>query len=118
MTNIVEKLAERVTDSLGTKINYGEKITLGGAEAVPVSLVTFGFGGGNGPIVGGEGGEPGSDLGAGGGGGGGSIPVGIYTEGPNGPRFVPNLILLLVVSIPLAYVGGKAISGIIRALKK
>lgn len=121
MTNIVEKLAERVTSSLGTTINYGEKITLGKAEAVPVSLVTFGFGGGSGPAFEAEegaGAPRDSDIGAGGGGGGASIPVGIYTEGPNGPRFVPNLILLLAVSIPLTYIGGKALSRIIRALKK
>jgi uncharacterized spore protein YtfJ len=113
MTNIVEKLAERVTSSLGTKVNYGEKITLGGVEAVPVSLVSFGFGGGGAGIA-----EEGDEIGSGGCGGGGSIPVGMYVAAPKGPRFVPNLLLLLVVSIPLVCVTGVALTRVIRALKK
>lgn len=116
MTNFLETLADRVSRTLGTTINYGEKITLGGSEAVPVSIVTFGFGGGSAAPAEGGAGDSGAEFG--GGGGGGSIPVGVYTAGPQGPRFVPNLIVLMAVSIPLSYVAGKAIAGIIRALKK
>jgi uncharacterized spore protein YtfJ len=114
--SIVEKIAETITSALGTKINYGEKITLGTTEAVPVSLVTFGFGGGSG----GDGTEDstGEMMGTGGGGGGASVPLGMYVEGANGPRFVPNLIPLMIVSIPLTFIAGKALAGIIRALKK
>ncbi|WP_403024246.1 hypothetical protein [Salinibacterium sp. GXW1014] len=111
MTNIVEKLSERVTSSLGAKVNYGEKVQIGGVDAVPVSLVTFGFGGGSG-------GDDSAEQGEGGGGGGASIPLGMFVPGPNGPRFAPALIPLLAVSIPLTWVAGKALSRVIRALKK
>lgn len=110
MSNITEKLAERVPSSLGAKVNYGEKITVGGVEAVPVSCVAFGFGGGSAP---GEHGDEG-----GGGGGGASIPLGMYVPGDNGPKFAPNLISLLAVLIPLTWVAGKALSKVVRALKK
>ncbi len=116
MTNIVERLAERVTSSLGTKVNYGEKITLGGVEAVPVSLVSFGFGGGGAGIA--QEGNEGDEIGSGGGGGGGSVPLGMYVAAPRGPRFVPNLVLLLAVSIPLVCVAGVSLTRVIRALKK
>lgn len=110
--NIVEKLSERVTASLGAKVNYGEKVQIGGVDAVPVSLVTFGFGGGSGRD------DDGGGEGEGGGGGGASIPIGMFVPGPNGPRFAPALIPLLAVSIPLTWVAGKALSRVIRALKK
>lgn len=114
MANTVENIAERVTSSLGAKMNYGEKITLEHGETMPVSLIWFGFGGGSS-----EGGENSDDMaGTGGGGGGASIPLGVYVGSTLGARFVPNLIPLLVVSIPLVCVAGKALSHIIRALKK
>ena len=116
MTNTIENLAERVTSSLGAKINYGEKINLIQGETVPVSLIWFGFGGGN--SEGAEGEKGAQPAGSGGGGGGASIPVGVYVGSTLGARFVPNLIALLAVSIPLMWVTGKALSRIIRALKK
>ena len=109
MSNITEKLAEHVTSSLGAKVNSGEKVTIGGVEAVPVSFVSFGFGGGS---------DTGESGGEGGGGGGASIPMGMFVPGDVGPKFVPNLIALLAVSIPLTWVAGKALSRVIRALKK
>lgn len=112
MANIMENLSERVANSVGAKVNYGEKIEIGGVDAVPVSLVTFGFGGGTG-----SNGE-GAGEGEGGGGGGMSIPIGMFVPGSNGPRFAPALIPLLAVSIPLTWVAGKALSRVIRALKK
>ncbi|MCW4384802.1 hypothetical protein OH146_03330 [Salinibacterium sp. SYSU T00001] len=111
MANIVQTLSERVASSVGAKVNYGEKIEIGGVEAVPVSFVSFGFGGGSAP----EGSE---GEGEGGGGGGASIPIGMFVPGENGPRFVPALIPLLAVAIPLTWVAGKALSRVIRALKK
>ncbi|HAM26579.1 MAG TPA: hypothetical protein DCP11_07685 [Microbacteriaceae bacterium] len=107
MANLAERIGQLVT-SLGVRASYGEKITIDGAEAVPVALVWFGFGGGSD-----ESGEAG-----GGGGGGATIPIGVYTGGINGPRFQPNLVALLAVSIPLTLVAGKALSHIVRALKK
>lgn len=109
MDYLVEKIAESVK-TLGVKAVYGDAVTIDGVEVVPVALVAFGFGGGNGSGDEGEGG--------GGGGGGYSIPVGAYVGGPSGPSFRPNIIALLAVLIPVTLVGGKALSSVIRALKK
>ncbi|PWB97012.1 hypothetical protein [Homoserinimonas hongtaonis] len=116
MSNIVETLSERMTSSVGTRLSYGDKVTIGGVEAVPVALVSFGFGGGAGDMQ--HEGEHDAGSGTGGGGGGMSVPVGIYVPGPRGPRFVPNLIALLTVSIPLACIAGYSLPKIVRALKK
>jgi len=91
MANIVEKIAQQVT-SVGAKASYGEPVTVGGIELVPVAVVWFGFGGGS------------DDAEQGGGGGGGvSIPVGAYVRGPDGARFKPNLVAVLAVSVPIAW---------------
>jgi hypothetical protein len=110
MAYLVESIGKLVT-SLGIRASYGEKVTIDGAEVVPVALVWFGFGGGSD-----EGGE--TREAGGGGGGGATIPIGVYTGGINGPRFQPNLVALMAVAIPLTVVTGKALSHIIRALKK
>ena len=47
MTTLLEKLADSVS-SWGATLAYGEKVTLGSHELVPVALVGFGFGGGEG----------------------------------------------------------------------
>lgn len=116
MSNIVETLSERMTSAAGTKLSYGDKVTIGGVEAIPVALVSFGFGGGAGDMQRED--EHDAGSGTGGGGGGMSVPVGIYVPGPSGPRFVPNLIALLVVSIPLVWIAGSSLPKIVRALKK
>jgi len=46
MANLAERIGQLVT-SLGVRASYGEKITIDGAEAVPVALVWFGFCGGS-----------------------------------------------------------------------
>ncbi|MCU1549868.1 MAG: hypothetical protein JWR36_428 [Glaciihabitans sp.] len=109
MANLADRLADGVKDR-GVKLAYGAPVTLGEDEAVPVSLVFYGFGGGNGSDSEGNGGE-------GGGGGGAAIPVGAYTASPEGPVFVPNLIALLGVSIPLVCAGGWALARVIKAFK-
>lgn len=111
---MVENIADKVTSSLGAKVNYGEKVMLEQGETMPVSLIWFGFGGGSaeGDSV------PAGDSGSGGGGGGASVPLGVYVGSTLGARFVPNIVALMVVSIPLVYCGGKALSAVIRALKK
>lgn len=112
MVNLVEKIAESVTSSLGAKVNYGAPVVIGGVEAVPVSLVWFGFGGGSEP-------RDGSEESAGGGGGGGvSVPVGVYVPGADGPEFRPNLIALCAVSVPLVAAAGVALARVVKALKK
>lgn len=110
MSNLVEKLADRIPGALGSKLNYGEPIMLGGVETVPVSLVWFGFGGGSG---GDESGEAG-----GGGGGGVSIPVGVYVASREGPRFRPNPVTMMVLLVPVLGIGGPALAKLVRALKK
>ncbi len=60
------------------------------------------------------------DLGTaeGGGGGGVSVPVGVYVRREEGLRFEPNIVTLLVVAVPFVWVAGRALTRIIRALKK
>jgi hypothetical protein len=100
MANIVEKIAQQVT-SVGAKASYGDPVTVGGIELVPVALVWFGFGGGS------------DEAEQGGGGGGGvSVPVGAYVRGPDGATFKPNLVALLAVSIPIAWAVSWGVVGI------
>jgi hypothetical protein len=107
MSNLVENLADKIPSALGAKLNYGEPVTLGGVDAVPVSLVWFGFGGGS------------DEGGAGGGGGGGvSIPVGVYTGGIDGPRFRPNPVTLMMLLVPVLGIGAPALAKLVRALKR
>jgi hypothetical protein len=47
-----------------------------------------------------------------------SVPIGAYVSGPDGPTFRPNAIALLWVLIPLTWVGGKALTSVVKALKK
>lgn len=104
MTHVVQNLADTV-NARGVKLSYGDPVSVEGTEILPVSIVTYGFGGG------GESDSPNS----GGGGGGMSIPVGAYVPMEDGVRFEPNLITLLVVSIPVIWATGRAIARIIRA---
>jgi hypothetical protein len=105
----VDHLADSVS-KLGIGTAYGEPIDIGGTKVTPVALTWFGFGAGSENDAG--------ESSAGGGGGGASIPIGVYQPGPDGPAFRPNLIALLAVSIPVLWVGGRALTSIIKALKK
>ena len=105
MPNIALELGKQAA-SFGVKSAYGEPQDVDGVSITPVALTYSGFGGGSG--VGAEGG----------GGGGVSIPVGVYVRREEGLRFEPNLITLLIVAIPFICVTGRALSRIIRALKK
>ncbi|MEV5071249.1 hypothetical protein MRBLMI12_002876 [Microbacterium sp. LMI12-1-1.1] len=105
--------------SWGAKIAFGESSTLGGREIVPAALVVFGFGGG-----GGSGKWPqrgampeGEGEGTGGGGGGYVLPIGAYVSGPNGARFLPNPVALIIVSVPLVSAAGWALARIITAAR-
>jgi len=110
MTNLTEKLAETVP--LGMKLSYGPVVTVDGTELVPVSIVSYGFGGGRGGM------ESDPDaFGSGGGGGGASIPIGAYIGGEDGLRFRPNVIALLAVSIPVIWVAGHALGRILKAAR-
>nr|WP_210768384.1 hypothetical protein [Cellulomonas humilata] len=109
-------MAESVS-SWGTKVAYGEKVTLGGQELVPVALVGFGFGAGEGSSEMSDGGKVPSGEGNGGGGGGYAVPIGAYVGGPDGLRFRPNVIALVVVAAPLVSASGMALAQIIRAIR-
>ena len=110
MTNLTQKLADAVP--LGLKLSYGPTITVDGTELVPVSIISYGFGGGDG----GTEADP-DAYGSGGGGGGTSIPIGAYIAGEDGLRFRPNPIALLAVSIPVIWVAGHALARILKAAR-
>jgi len=115
MAELVLELAETVA-GVGVKTSYGEKVDINGTTVVPVALGCYGFGAGSG-----SGDRAGTDLhgeGSGGGGGGVSIPLGAYVGKPNGVRFEPNVIGLLLVATPLVWVTGKALKAVIRSLKR
>ena len=108
MANIVTQIADKVRP-VGVSTNYGEPVDVGDQTLIPVSVNWFGFGGG---------GDEGDSAG-GGGGGGLSAPVGAYVRRPGKDlEFEPNLVSLIVVSIPLVWVTGRVLRKLVRALKK
>ena len=116
MANLSERLAALVP-TWGAKMAYGERTTLGGHDLVPVALVVFGFGGGEGSGEMPEGGTTpaGRGEGSGGGGGGYVVPIGAYVGGPDGLRFRPNPIAVLMVAVPLVSAVGWAVARIAGA---
>lgn len=105
MSTVPIQIAETLK-SFGVQTVYGESREIEGTTVVPVAVVGYGFGGG------------GPEDEGGGGGGGYVWPVGAYVGDSLGVRFEPNPVALLVVGIPFAWVAGKALARIIRALKK
>jgi uncharacterized spore protein YtfJ len=106
MPNIALELGKQ-SASLGVSSAYGDPREIDGVTIIPVALTATGFGGGS------------DTSGNGGGGGGGySIPVGAYVRRDEDVRFEPNIIALLAVGIPFLWVAGRALSRVIRALKK
>jgi len=106
MPNIALELSKH-SASLGVKSAYGEPHDVGGITIIPVALTWSGFGGGS------------DESGNGGGGGGGyAVPVGAYVRKGDDLRFEPNIVSLLAVAIPFVCIAGRALSRVIRALKK
>lgn len=105
MPNLALELGKQVA-SLGVTTVYGQQQDVGGVTLVPVALAWSGFGAGE------------AAEGSGGGGGGVAIPVGAYIRKGDDLRFEPNLVSLLAVGIPFVWVAGRALSRIIRALKR
>ncbi len=106
MPNIALELGKQ-SASLGVKSAYGEQQDLDGVKIIPVAMSWTGFGGGS------------DEVGNGGGGGGGwSAPLGAYVRRGDDLRFEPNVVSLLVVAIPFVWVAGRALSRVIRTLKK
>lgn len=61
-------------------------------------------------------GPPGEGEGSGGGGGGYALPIGAYVRSPDGVRFRPNPVAMIVVSVPLVSAVGWAVARIISAV--
>ena len=106
MSNFVLDLGKQATN-FGVNAVYGEQQDVDGIRIIPVALTWTGFGGG--------GDESGN---SGGGGGGYAVPLGAYIRKGDDLRFEPNVVSLLAVSIPFVIFAGRALSRVIRALKK
>lgn len=106
MPNLALELGKQ-SASLGVNSVYGEQVDVDGVRLVPVALSWSGFGAGED--------ESGNN---GGGGGGVAIPLGAYIRRGDDLRFEPNLVSLVAVAIPFIWVSGRALSRIIRALKR
>lgn len=106
MPNIALELGQQ-SASLGVSAAYGEQQDVDGIRIIPVALTWSGYGGGS------------DESGNGGGGGGGyALPLGAYIRKGDDLRFEPNLVSLLAVAIPFVFIAGRALSRVIRALKK
>jgi uncharacterized spore protein YtfJ len=105
MPNIALELGKQVA-SFGVRSAYGDPQDVDGVSITPVTLTWAGFGGAE------------QEQSGGGGGGGLAVPIGVYVRREEGLRFEPNLVTLLAVAIPFVWVAGRALSRVIRALKK
>ncbi|KAA9135020.1 hypothetical protein F6J84_06980 [Microbacterium caowuchunii] len=106
MSNFVLDLGKQAA-TLGVNAVYGEQQDVDGVRMIPVALSWNGFGGG------------GDDSGNSGGGGGAyAVPLGAYIRKGDDLRFEPNVVSFLAVAIPFVWVAGRALSRVIRALKK
>lgn len=106
MPNLALELGKQAA-SFGVTSVYGEQQDVDGIRLVPVALSWSGFGAG----------EDGAGN-AGGGGGGYAVPLGAYIRKGDDLRFEPNLVSLLAVAIPFVWVAGRALSRVVRALKR
>lgn len=109
MANLALDLGKLVS-SLGVKGVYGEQQDVDGVKMIPVAVTWSGFGAG----------DMEGDEGSGNGGGGGSFaaPVGAYIRRGDDIKFEPNVVSLIVAAVPFVWIAGRALSRIIRALKK
>jgi uncharacterized spore protein YtfJ len=106
MANLALELSKQ-SASIGVTSSYGEQQDVDGIRMIPVALTWSGFGGGS------------DEAGNGGGAGGGwSIPLGAYVRKGDDLRFEPNIVSLLTVAIPFIFFAGRALSRVIRAIKK
>lgn len=106
MPNLALELGKQ-SASVGVNSVYGEQQDVDGVRLVPVALSWSGFGAGED-----------DNGGSGGGGGSFAVPLGAYIRTGDGLRFEPNLVSLLAVAIPFVWVAGRALSRVIRALKR
>lgn len=113
MPTITKHIADTVTQT-GVTTAYGDAVEVDGTTILPVAVGSYIFGAGEG----GAGADAVAGEGSGGGGGGMSLPIGAYVTRDGHTRFEPNLIALLTVGVPFVWVAGRALSRIIRALKR
>jgi hypothetical protein len=106
MPNIALELGKQ-SATFGVHSAYGEQVDVDGVRIIPVALAWTGFGGG-------------SDESGNGGGGGGSyaVPLGAYIRKGDTITFEPNIVSFIAVAIPFVWVAGRALSRVIRALKR
>ncbi|SFS06221.1 hypothetical protein SAMN04487846_2080 [Microbacterium sp. cf046] len=106
MPNIALELGKQ-SATFGAKSAYGDQVDIDGVRIIPVALTWSGFGGGS------------DESGNGGGGGGGyAVPLGAYIRKGDSLTFEPNMVSFLAVAIPFVWVAGRALSRVIRALKR
>ncbi|WEK14506.1 MAG: hypothetical protein P0Y48_04700 [Candidatus Microbacterium phytovorans] len=106
MPNLALELGKQAA-TLGVTSVYGEQQDVDGIRLIPVALSWSGFGAGE------------DTQGNGGGGGGGvAVPLGAYVRKGDDLRFEPNLVSLAAIGIPLLWVAGRALSRVLRALKR
>jgi uncharacterized spore protein YtfJ len=119
MTKLAIELADKFK-AVGVTTVYGDPVDVDGEKLVPVALAWYGFGAGEGEAEGDTDSKAnmGHGAGSGGGGGGFALPIGAYIKKRDGLRFEPNIVSLVAVGIPFVWVVGKALSFVIRALKK
>jgi uncharacterized spore protein YtfJ len=98
---------------------HGEPVRVGDRTVIPVAFVTWGAGGGqdgrgkDASTTGETSGEA-----SGGGGGGIAIPLGAYIAGPDGVKFDPNPIPLVLAAAPVVCVIGMAVTQVVRAMRR
>ena len=105
MSNFVLDLGKQAA-TYGVHAVYGDQQDVDGIRIIPVSLSWSGFGG------------TGDESGNAGGGGAYAVPLGAYIRKGDDLRFEPNVVSFLAVAIPFVWVTGRALSRVIRALKK
>lgn len=113
MVNLTKELADTVA-RIGVTSAYGDPVDVEGTTIMPVALTSYGFGAGEGGAEAGVG----EGEGSGGGGGGFSAPLGAYVTRDGVTRFEPNTIALLAVGIPFVCVVGRALTRLVKALKR
>jgi uncharacterized spore protein YtfJ len=116
MTDTFSSLLEAFKN-VGVSRAYGPPVQVGGAELLPVALVSFGFGGGTDAEGGDRGGASGGGA-SGGGGGGFVLPLGAYSRESGGHLvFRPNTIAVLLSIVPVVTAAGFAVRGAVRAIR-
>jgi uncharacterized spore protein YtfJ len=81
MSDLVQRIGERVGALATAKAVFGEPVERGGITVIPVAKATWGFGGGSGADA--------TQQGSGGGGGGWVVPIGYIEVRDDGARFKP-----------------------------